>query len=301
MKIWFVWLSLVGFVAPAVAFDVLKLEDESEPLKCRIDGLGDSFIVARVAIEANGKTRTEQRTIQLEDIRFIDFEIPKPESALLERPVREQLVALRDLWESKSKWLGVRRSNSGEVGLVVANLLLQSGEAAKVKVALTTFSMVEQGDWDETRRAHAQQGKLRALLALGRPEEALAEARLVAETAEDPTILVETQMVMAEAARREFEASLEEYPKWREDDEVREQVMAQYHTAIDQFLFPCLFHGSLEGTASRGLWNAAEVYNLAENRDLALNCAKDLLALYPGSEFEERARLLLEKESAKNR
>ena len=51
------WLLAMS-VSPAMAFDVLKLEDEPEPLKCRIDGLGDSFIVARVAIEANGKTRT---------------------------------------------------------------------------------------------------------------------------------------------------------------------------------------------------------------------------------------------------
>jgi tetratricopeptide (TPR) repeat protein len=282
-----------------MAFDVLKLVDEEEPLKCRVDGLGDTFIVARVAIEiggpagAGGKTRTEQRTIQLADIEFIDFEMPEAEASLLESPTAGKLEQLRDLWESKSKWLGIRRSNSGAAGLAVADVLLQSGEAAKVSVALATYAAVERGDWDTGRQALAQQGKLRCLLVLGRPEEALEEAKRVAETAEDPGILVETRLVMAQAARDQFEALLEENPKWREDDEVREQVMEHYHATVDQFLYPCLFHGSLEEPAARGLWNAVEVYLLGEDREAAQNSANDLLKLYPASEYAEKARLLV--------
>ncbi|MGK0185166.1 MAG: tetratricopeptide (TPR) repeat protein [Verrucomicrobiales bacterium] len=285
-------LWIAAAQASALAFDVLKLVNDPEPLKCRIDGLGDTFLVARVAIEINGRTTTEQRTIQLEAIEFVDFEIPAAEVQIQQQKGKgkKALEQLRDLWESKSKWLGVPRSNSGDVALAVGDALLASGEKAKATVALATFVAVEKGDWNEHRRALAQQGKLRALLALGRAEEALAEAQLVAETAEDPTILVETRMVMAAATRREFEASLQEYPKWREDDEVREQVMEQFHTTIDQFLYPCLFHGSLEESAAEGLWNAAEVYQLAGSDDAALDCSRDIVALYPQSGFAERAK-----------
>ena len=291
-------LLLLGLALPGVAFDVLKLVDDEVPLKVRVDGLGDTFIVARVAIESDGKTRTEQRTIQLADIEFIDFEIPEAEASLLAAPVPGKLEQLRDLWEAKSKWLGVRRSNSGTVGLEVAEVLLRSGEAAKVDVALATFAAIERGDWDTSRQARAQQGKLRCLLALGRPEEALEEAKRVAETAEDPGILVETRLVMAQAARDRFEAMLEENPKWREDDEVREQVTAEYHDTVDQFLYPCLFHGSLQEPAARGLWNAAEVYLLADDREAAQNCASDLLKLYPDSEFAGKAKALLSAPTA---
>ena len=280
----------------SVAFDVLLLVGETQPMKCRIDGLGDDFLVARVAIETEGNVVTEKRTIELNQIAFIDFEIPGSESVLLANPDRAQLETLRNLWESKSKWLGIRRSNSGAVGLAVANILLASGEASKVKVALNTFRKVEHGDWNENRRALAQQGRLRALLALDRPDEALADARTIAENSEDPTLLVETRAVMAEASRRQFEASLEEFPKWREDDEVRDEVLEQFHATIDQFLYPCLFHGSLEESAARGLWNASQVYVLAGEWKAAQNCAKDLVTLYPDTIFAERGRKFLKNQ-----
>lgn len=290
-------VAMAGMIAQVNAFDVLKLVDDPEPLKCRIDGLGDTFLVARVALERNGKTITEQRSIQLSTIEFVDFEVSEAEERLMRE--RSPLSALRDLWESKSKWLGVPRSNAGEVALLVADGLLESGEQAKVEVAISTYMTVEERDWNEFRRARGQQGRLRSLLALGRADEALAGAKAVAETAEDPTILVETRLVMAQASRRQFEAALEEFPKWREDDEVKNEVMELFHSTIDQFLYPCLFHGSVESPAAEGLWNAAEVYVLAGEPEAADKCAEDILALYPETEFATHARQLLAPEEQK--
>ena len=286
---------------PAQAFDVLVLVDDPQPLKCRIDGLGDDFIVARVAIDIAGKTTTAKRSFKLAQVDFIDFEVPDSEAKLLaEEADRASLPALRDLWESKSKWLSVRRSNAGEVGLAVAHALLATEEPAKLKVALDTFKAVEKGDWKGSRKALAQQGRLRTLLALDRPDEALAEAETIAAEAEDSTILVETRLVMAVASQKRFEASLEEFPKWREDDEVREKVMAQFHAAIDQFLYPCLFHGSIEEPAARGLWRASQVYELAGETDAATDCARDIVALYPESTFAERSRQFIANEGKKS-
>lgn len=280
-----------------LAFDVMVLVDDPRPLKCRVDGLGDDFLVARVAIETREGTTTERRSIKLGRIAFIDFEMADAEAALLASPEQAALAELRDLWESKSKWLRVPRSNAGEAGLAVAGALLAGGDAARAAVALDTFRMVEDGDWNESRRALAQQGRLRALLALGRPEEALAEARVVAESAEDPAILVETRLVMAEAARRKFEAAVEESPKWREDDEVRDAVMRQFQDTIDQFLYPSLFHGFLEEPAALGLWSASEVYRLAGDGAAARACAQDLVALYPETAHAEQARQFLQDDN----
>ena len=288
-------LVYLGLSARCVAFDILYLEESGAAMKCRIEGLGDDFIKATVLIERPGSpARKVVRSFRLTEIDYIDFDTSGEALDALGTPGKSPAV-IRDEWNEKRRYLGIRKSNAGDFGLALGNVLLESDESAKIKVALDTFRLVEQSDWDETRRALAQQGRLRCLLALGQAEKALAEAKVIARESEDPVIMIEAHYVMARATRQDFEALLEENPKWREDDEVREEVEAAFNDTIDRFLYASLFFGSHDAQAARGLWNAAEVFNLAGESAAARDCAKDIVALYQGTDFAERARKLLAK------
>ena len=285
---------LIELCTHAHCFDALHFEDGREPVKCRVEALGDDFLVARVVREKNGKQTLSKTVVKLTELAFVDFERSRLDVQLQEQASDVDYEKLRLIWKEKSKWLDVKRSNAGAYGIAVAERLLASGEPSKQKVALATFEEIEDRDWNESRRLRAQQGRLKSLLALGHPEEALAEATAIAESAEQPEILVETKLVMAMASRRRLEDLLEDNPKWRDDDEVRDQVRRALDDTIDQFLFPSLFHGSLEHASARGLWNVIEIFGLADDEPLASQCAMDLLALYPDSDDAGRARRYLE-------
>jgi hypothetical protein len=290
-------LVFLVFATNARSFDILYLKEGASPLKCRVEALGDNFVKATVLLERAGAPATKvTRSYPLEKIDFIDFEIPDAEASALKAPTAS-LATIRSLWNSKRRWLPVGKSNAGEIGLILSEALLSSGEPAKVKVALETFKLIERSDWNKERQAEAQQGRLQSMLALGQAEAALAEAKIIARESEDPAIMIKARYVMARAKRQEFEALLGDNPKWREDDEVRDEVEMVFNASIDQFLFSSLFFGSFEEQAARGLWNAAEVFDLAEDAEAARNCASDIVALYNGTEFSERARALLENRS----
>ena len=290
--------------AGAPGFDIIYLKS-GEPLKCRIDAAVEGYVKARVLVESPSGATTVARTIRLSEVARIDFETPEAESAALENAGPEELEAIRELWNQKRKLLGVPQSNAGEAGLILAGLLLDGSKGtdaspARRQIALETFEAVEQGDWDPGRRMRGKHGRLRALLALGRPDEALVEARQIQKEAEDPAILIETRHVMARAALQELKALVDENPKWRDDDDVRATVDAAFQSAVDQFLHPFLFHGASAEPAARGLWGAVETYLVAGERENARKRIDDILALYPDAAVAPKARERREQLRPKN-
>ena len=75
-------------------------------------------------------------------------------------------------------------------------------------------------------------------------------------------MLIEARFVLAKVDFKKLKVLVEENPKWQEDDMVRPDMEKLFHSTVDQFLFPYLFHGTEEEAAARGLMNAAVAYGL---------------------------------------
>jgi hypothetical protein len=215
------------------------------------------------------------------------------ERFLREATVADILTAAR-YWGAGERFLDLPRSPAARVGLRYAGLLLDSGNPATQERALDLFRQIETQAWSPEDRAAARRGRLRALIATGRAAEAVAEAEELAETAEDPAVLIEAKYILASAAAEDLRLLLEANPRWEEDVFVRPERHRLYHAALDLFLFPYLFFGSEIEPASRGLWAAIEIYQQAGEFIPAMEAARDLLVLYPGTPAAERAQAFLE-------
>ena len=90
------------------------------------------------------------------------------------------------------------------------------------------------------------------------------------------------------------------HPRWIEDDEVRPEREALFHRAVDRHLFAYLHYGSEEAVAARGLWGAREVFEFAGEGERARECARDVVELYPETEFADKARDYLKKKADEN-
>jgi hypothetical protein len=234
------------------------------------------------------------------DIDRVDFAENEKLSQVLKTAALEQLPNVERFWAARSSWIDMPESLAGEAGLVLGDLMLASEDAARHRKALDVFKEVESKDWSPERRARARQGRLRALVKVGRATEALAEAAHLAQSAEDPEVLLEAKLVLAEGAAKALRDLVSENPRWEQDDEVRPEHYRLYQEAIDLFLFPYLFHGSDSAAASRGLWGAVELYRFTARPDLAEATARDIVALYPNSSQAPLAkRFLADRESTR--
>lgn len=139
----------------------------------------------------------------------------------------------------------------------------------------------------------AKEGRLRALVATGRAGEAVREAEQIASMTEDPAVLIEAKYILAEAAGTSLKKLLEDNPRWEEDLNVIPERNRLYHEAVDLFLYPSLFEGSQAEAAARGLWGAVGIYQLTGEAANALECARDITILYPGTKYAAPAKELI--------
>ncbi|MEM8956000.1 MAG: hypothetical protein AAGD22_17725 [Verrucomicrobiota bacterium] len=275
--VWAIWAAFAGSVW---AVDVIHLK-EGEPIPCEILELSDNNVRIKVTISVAGGEAFSTKVVPMASVAFIDFEPEAGEEFLLESGGVEDVGEIEGIWEAKRENLHRRNSNAGEVGLKLAELLVERGSMEDGKAL---YERVETGDWDEKRRGRARQGRLRVLLAMGEVDAAVKEALAMAEEGGNAEILMDAKYVLASADFDKLKQLEEENPKWDEDDLVRPERNQLYHSVLDQYLQPYLFHGADEAAASRGLLGAIEVYRWAGDNVAALARAKDLLALYPESD-----------------
>jgi len=232
---------------------------------------------------------------RIEQIQFADEITAETRERLRASP--EELARLWGLW---APFVDVPRSPAPEIGLLYAETLLESDTPEARGRALGTFSQIEERSWDEQARAGGKQGRLLALIELGKAEEAVIEARKLATESEDPKILIQAKLILAAGALQDLRQLLEENPRWHLDPRVRPERERLYHEAVDLFLFPYLFHGSESASSARGLWGAIEVYQLIERPELVRETAQDLGTLYPDTPQAADAALLLQAEPDPN-
>jgi hypothetical protein len=68
-----------------------------------------------------------------------------------------------------------------------------------------------------------------------------------------------------------------------------------YNEALDLYLHPYLFLGSETEAASRGLWGAVQIYRFGGADTDAVESARDLALLYPGTRYAAMAKDYLDK------
>ncbi len=292
-------LLLAAFVTVVRSQDVVFLRT-GPPLKGKIELAGEALVKFRVMLETTAGTGWAMRDLKWEEIEAIDFAPLPGEAETLAHPTAAALPELGRLWLERKKLLARPRSNAAAIGLASAELLIADSSAARRQTGLQIFTEVAATAWSETDRARGREGRLRALLALGRAEEAVKEATELAAKTEDPGMLIEARHVLALASFDKLKKLVATHPKWREEDAVLPERNRLYHETLDLFLYPHLFHGSREETAARGLWSAAQVYEHAAEPARAAECATDILQLYPATAAAAEAKkYLTKKEGAK--
>jgi hypothetical protein len=228
-------------------------------------------------------------TIPRADVQSIEFFEDPATSKLFSESA--QLTELQAAWQKWEPFLKIPKSPAGRIGNVYGDLLLLSGTDSNARTALDLFTLIEQTAWAEDARMQAKQGRLRAMIATGNAAAAINDALALAKISEDPAVLVEAKYILAEAADKGLRKLLEDNPRWKEDIFVIPERHRLYNEALDEYLYPYLFFGSNTEEAARGLWGAIGVYQLTGESAPALECARDLLRLYPKSKYAARAKV----------
>jgi hypothetical protein len=220
-------------------------------------------------------------TVPMSEIERIDFAPNPQEKALLAKAGDlSHSAALLEAWRQREPLLTLPASNAGAFGIGAANALLSSADTKQKNQALDIFCTVEARDWDEERRSAARRGRLRAMIALGDGEKAVAEARKIAQEAEDPGVAIEANLMLGEVAFAQLKKLQEDNPRWEEDVNVRPERQRLLHEAIDHLLYPALFHGSEEAPAAKGLWRAVQLCEMAGRITQGAELARDITELY---------------------
>jgi len=287
-RLW-TFVIMCGACLSASADDVILLED-GKAMRGEIVRYYENTVHIKVVKEGESGEGFTVRQIPDTAIRLIDYAPNDAEAKII---ASGDAKALRDLWRDKEKLLMRPNSNAGEVALALAESLIKLNATSTKKSALDLFSSVESDDWNRKRQITAKRGRLRTLIALGDIDSVIQEATEIAEVTEDPDLLLDARHVLAVTEFQKLEKLIDDNPKWREDDEVMEEIRNLYNRTANSFLEPYLFYGSNQDAAARGLIHAARTHKLAGNPAEAKACAEDILKLYKNTSAADAAQELI--------
>jgi hypothetical protein len=241
-----------------------------------------------VEVQVGGGTGTVRVPRNL--VSQVEFAPDATRDALIARGTVAQLSAVAALWQRFEGYTSVPKAPAGRVGLRYGSILLDTNDAKNAQTALMVFSRIEKDSWNPEEKISAKQGRLRGMVATGKADEAVAEAREIVKSSTSPEVLVEAKYILAKASDKLLRELIEENPRWEEDDRVRPERNRLYHDAIDFYLYPSLFAGAVTEPAARGLWGAIGIYKLGDEPTLAVEAAKDILILHPNSSYVKAAQ-----------
>lgn len=270
--------------------DVVFLKDGSQRVG-RLTGQDGDLLRMQVRIMAGQPSATV--TIPRAEVERIEFADDPGRDDFLRKAEARDLIQAARYWGAGERFLDITGSPAARVGLRYAELLLASENAATKERALDLYRQIEKTAWSDSDKAAARRGRLRAMIATGRAADAVAEARDLADSAEEPYVLIEAKYILASVATRQLRDLEEANPRWQEDIFVRPERARLFNESLDLLLFAPLFYGSDIEPAARGLWGAVEVYRDAGELIPAMETARDLLALYPGTPQAQNAEKFL--------
>ncbi len=273
------FLLVVAAAKPVLAQDVIEYADGTTR-EGQVVGADEKFFRLRIPPPMPGQTSATV-SINRADVDKIVFG-PDAELEVLRNDISiGRTAAARVAWQKREPFLAVPESHAAEAGVLYAQILLLSSDPKRHEEALELCSRIEKEAWNQHDRERATRGRLGAMLKLGRVDEASKEAQSIAEAAEDPELLLETKLLLAQTRIAALQELLEENPRWSEDPPVRDQRNRLLNEALDMALYPFLFHGTEHEQAAEGLWLAREAYTLAGNDKSAREVATDIVTIYP--------------------
>ena len=196
--------------------------------------------------------------------------------------------------------LGVPESRAGDAGNLYGECLRLTGEPLRREEALSVFAEVEKGTWNPVDREGAKRGRLRTMIDLGRSREVSAEIEELANSAEDPGMLLDSKLLIASARFAAMEKLVADNPRWQEDPPVRAERLRLLHETADNALYPFLFHGTARAQAAKGLAILLDLYEFTGDADGAREVATDLAEIYPDSPEAKKASAFLQKKNEKS-
>jgi hypothetical protein len=279
----------------AHAQDVLEMKTGSRRAG-KIISFDEKFIRLELDLTAQGSSSARSvASIALPrgDVLSIAFASNSQRDAAIRSAAAQDIDALDGYWKEFKPWLEMSRSPSGSIACALGNALLATKERKNADRALELFTLVEEKAWQDSDRARAREGRLRAMTATGKAAKAIEEAKALADETEDPEILIEANYLLAQAAEKELKDFLKENPRWDIDTSVIDQRHRLYNRVLELYLYPSLFFGTNNEKAARGLWGAIGIYRTSGEERLAIETSRDILAFYPKTPEAERARTYL--------
>ena len=264
----------------------------------KIEMITHKVVGFRVRINLwRGKRGEVIRSIPLNSIEVINFGPLKNELNLLKLSSEADPELVRKLWDQKVTYLGQAESNTGEIGLLLAELLLKTDSTYHWADAMALYELIERKSWKKSDRQAAQIGRIRGLMVQGELEEAAKVANRLLGKAVEEELHIEAHFLLGKIGFWELKELQKKHPKWQDDDEVSPERYQIYHQTLDHFLNAYLFHSTRDEPAVRGLIAAAEVYRFAGKMNRLRECLEDVSQLYPNTSL---ASLAVEQLKADN-
>ena len=276
----------------AHAQDVLEMKTGSRRAG-KIISFDEKFIRLELDLTAQGSSSARSvASIALPrgDVLSIDFASNSQRDAAIRSAAAQDIDALDGYWIEFKPWLEMPRSPSGSIACALGNALLATKERKNADRALELFTLVEEKAWQDSDKARAREGRLRAMTATGKAAKAIEEAKALAAETEDPEILIEANYLLAQAAEKELKDFLKENPRWDIDTSVIDQRHRLYNRVLELYLYPSLFFGTNNEKAARGLWGAIGIYRASGEERLAIETSRDIHTFYPKTQEAEQAR-----------
>ena len=132
------------------------------------------------------------------------------------------------------------------------------------------------------------------MIATGDAQQAVAEREEIVRTVDDPAILIEAKLILAQAAHKALDKFVADNPRWKEDVFAIPERNQLYDEALELYLYTALFFGSETNAAARGLWGALEIYRSAGDLKQALEASRDLISIYPDTAYAKQAQAFIE-------
>jgi hypothetical protein len=303
------WVQLWGILSGMLCLElcadevVLKSGQKFSGSIIRTDG---KTVTLQMSV-GTGQAEVPYPLVQIEQIRFSN----SPEiQAWVEAGKSEDWSKFQLLWEKRLPYLKLRESDTGDLGLRLAAILLQRETKKAAAEAEAIARQIEQEDWSERRRKEATRLRLLALAAAGKVEQAMAEAETMQDVSgADEFALasarVQMRLVQADLSLRKLKELEEEWPKWDQMVDKRRERTELLNAALDGFLFPAVFYPEQIRASAEGLWKAAELYGGIGRKEEALRLVDEILQWFPQGEFkvkaEELKKQLMKKEKMKEK
>lgn len=272
---------VVLLASPAEALDTLHMQDGVR-VEGRIEGITHKTISLRIYVDLGKGQRGEvKRRISLAKVNYIEFGSGRREKEILKEGVGASIASLRKLWDHKATYLAQPRSNTGEVGLLLAKALLQTDSVYQWKDAMALYDLIEEKSWNEKDQVKARIGRMHGLVIQGRLKRCEVLARDIIKKNQFEVMCVEAHLVLGKIAFLRLKEVQEDNPRWQEDEEMRSRFELLCHESLDHFLDAYLFHPDMEDAAVRGLMEAAALYRFLGEDNKARECIEDAGQIMP--------------------